>query len=205
MHPILQEGMIRRGSARVVARFLLHVVQCVPLSAACLAIASPVCAEPFPFGHDEVTSHVTSLFTISKSENKNEVVYAIHLDAQCAPVGDAPIYAFWRMHEVGPNAVEKLLPREEPAYGIATQRVVARRGGGGRVELTLRALASRPIDVETSRRDGRCEAWSQLRIAGEQGYLYNVYVKIWLLGVEYLMLSGWATDRTHVLHEKIAG
>jgi hypothetical protein len=165
-----------------------------------LAVSTPAWSEPLRFGpHD-----VTSLFSISKSENKNEVVYAIHLDAQCAPVGDAPVFAFWRMHEKGPNVIEPLLAREQEAYGIGHQSVVARDAGGGKVELTLRALTTRPILIETKPAEGRCQAWSTTTIAGETGHLYNVYVKLKTLGVDYLLLSGWATDRERVLHEKLA-
>ncbi len=155
--------------------------------------------DPLHFGpHD-----FTSLFSISKSENKNEVAFAIHLDAQCAPAGDAPVFAFWRMNEKGPAVIEPLLGREERAYGIGRQRVVARGSEGGRVEVTLRALPSRPIVVETKPGEGRCQAWSTLPIAGESAYLYNVYVKLKELGVDYLLLSGWASDRSRVLHERI--
>jgi hypothetical protein len=156
--------------------------------------------EPLHFGpHD-----FTSLFSISKSENKNEVVFAIHLDAQCAPVGDAPVFSFWRMNEKGPAVIEPLLGREERAYGIGRQRVLARESEGGKVEVTLRALASRPIVVETKAGEGRCQAWSTLPIAGEGAYLYNVYVKLKELGVDYLLLSGWAADRSRVIHETVA-
>jgi hypothetical protein len=156
-------------------------------------------AEPLHFGpHD-----VTSLFSISKSENKNAVVYAIHLDAQCAPLGDAPVFAFWRMNEKGPAVIEPLLGREEPAYGVGLQRVLARDSEGGKVEVTLRALPRRPIVVQTKPGEGRCQAWSTMPIAGESAYLYNVYVKLRELGVDYLLLSGWALDRSHVLHERI--
>jgi hypothetical protein len=175
------------------------------IAAACitctLLVAAPVRsrADALRFGpHD-----FTSLFTISKSENRNEVVFAIHLDERCAPVGDAPVFPFWRMYEKGPHVVEPLLSREEAAYGIARERVLSSGSDGGRVEVTLRALPQRPVVVETKRGDGRCEAWSSVPIAGESAYLYNVYVKLELLGVDYLLLSGWALDRTRVLHERL--
>jgi hypothetical protein len=157
-------------------------------------------SEPLRFGsHD-----VTSLFSISKSENKNEVVYAIHLDAQCTPVGDAPVFAFWRMNEKGPAVIEPLLAREERAYGIGRQRVLARGSGESKVEVTLRAIAARPIVVDIKPGAGHCEAWSTVPIGGESAYLYNVYVKLKEFGVDYLLLSGWAIDRTRVLHERLS-
>jgi hypothetical protein len=157
-------------------------------------------ASPLRFGpHD-----CTSLFTISKSENKNEVVFAIHLDEHCAPIGDAPVFSFWRMYEKGPQVIEPLLSREQAAYGIAGQTVLSIGSDGGRVQITLRALPKRPVVIETKPGDGRCEAWSTVDVAGESAYLYNVYAKLKTFGVDYLLLSGWALDRARVLHEKVA-
>jgi hypothetical protein len=34
-------------------------------------------------------------------------------------------------------------------------------------------------------------------------HLYNVFVKLKPLGVDYILLSGWAADGTHVVHETI--
>jgi hypothetical protein len=176
----------------------------LPLAFATCALALfavfPAHAGPLRFGPFDNTS----LFTISKSENKNEVVYAIHLDAQCAPVGDAPVFAFWHMVEKGPHVIEPLLSREERAYGIDRQQVVSSGADGGKVTVTLKALATRPIVIETKRGDGKCEAWSKLKVSGEDAYLYNVYVKLGVLEVDYLLLSGWAMDRQRVLHERVA-
>ncbi|HEX4473716.1 MAG TPA: DUF4833 domain-containing protein, partial [Polyangiaceae bacterium] len=57
-----------------------------------------------------------SLFTIAKSENKNEVEYAVHVDKQCAPISGTPVFAYWRMLELGPTKVAPILPREVSAY-----------------------------------------------------------------------------------------
>jgi Domain of unknown function (DUF4833) len=162
-------------------------------------IASTAPAEPLHFGpHD-----VTLLFTISKSENKNEVVYAVHLDESCAPVGDAPVFAFWRMLEKGPAVIEPLLDREQRAYGIASEQVLARGSDGGSVDIVLRAIPDRHIVVKTRTRNKICQAWSTLSIGGTDAHLYNVFVKLKLLGVDYILLSGWAVDGTHVVHETI--
>jgi hypothetical protein len=156
-------------------------------------------ADTVSFGpHD-----VTSLFSISKSENKNEVVYAVHLDEYCAPIGDSPVFAFWRMNEKGAGVLEPLLPREQPAYGIAQQRVVARGPDGVVVDIALRAIPARHIVVQTQRRDSRCLAWSKMSIAGTDTYLYNVYVKLKPFGVDSITLSGWTTDGKRVAHERV--
>jgi Domain of unknown function (DUF4833) len=166
-----------------------------------VGLARPALSAPLVFGpHDFM-----SLFSISKSENKNEVVYGIHLDGQCSPVGESPVFAFWRMNEKGPAVIEPLLAREERAYGIERQRVISRGADGSSVEVTLKALPSRPIVIDTKPgAGGRCDAWPTIPISGESAYLYNVYVKLGTLRVDYLLLSGWALDRRRVLHEQIA-
>ncbi len=142
-----------------------------------------------------------SLFTISKSENKNQVQYAVRTDKNCAPVSTAPVFAYWRMLEQGPDRVAPLLPREERAYGIASQRVDDK----GKIHLVLRALPNRPIVVETGRaKDGSCQALANMPINGSPAYLFDVYVKLkWPATVEYLLLRGWSRDRSHVLTEKL--
>ena len=57
-----------------------------------------------------------SLFTIGKSQNKNQVQYAIRVDGQCVPVPGAPVFAYWRMLELGPTRLEPLLACEQDAY-----------------------------------------------------------------------------------------
>ena len=147
-----------------------------------------------------------SLFTIGKSQNKNQVQYAVHVDDQCVPVPGAPVFAYWRMLELGPTRVEPLLPRELSAYGPASQRITARSANGGKIHLVLKALPERPILVETAQAaDGTCRAFASVTIGNRTAHLFNVYVKLtWHLSVDYLLLRGWATDGTHVLSEKVS-
>jgi len=137
----------------------------------------------------------TPLFSISKSENRNVVQFAERLDASCAPVGDAPVFAYWRMLEHGPAATEPLLAREQPAYGIASQAVAARSGDGGAVRVVLRALPRAPLYVESRRsaRTGACEASARTPIEGVEARLFNVHAVLrWPFGVAQLVVSGWS-------------
>lgn len=145
------------------------------------------------------------LFSISKSENKNQVQYAIRVDDRCQPLTAAPVFAYWRMREKGPTVVEPLLAQEIDAYGIASQ-VAARTAEGGTVRLVLRAVRGRPIAVDVSRTSsGACQAAATLAILGTSAHLYDVYAKLkWPFGVEYLLLQGWSLDGTRVLKEKLA-
>ncbi len=149
----------------------------------------------------EITS--SSLFSISKTENRNYVQFAERLDADCAPAGAAPVYAFWRMIEHGPSATEWLLPQEQPAYGIASQSVVARGDGRGTVRVTLRALPRSPLLVESWRgANGACTASAQTSISGVDARLFNVHAVLrWPFGIAHLLVSGWSLADGRLLRE----
>src|SRR3954471_2332361 len=82
-------------------------------------------------------SELPSAFFISKSENRNQVHYAVAVDASCAPAGDTPVHPYWRLLEEGPALTSPLLEREQQVYGIASQRVTQRTASGGSIALTL--------------------------------------------------------------------
>ncbi len=132
---------------------------------------------------------LTSVLFVSKSENKNQVHYGVHLDDTCAFTSSAPVFAYWRMLEKGPTVTEPLLPREQRGYGIAQQDIV----NGGTVRLTLRALPKRPILIHVSRApDGTCVARTEAVVAGVLVRLFNVHVALGFMRVDHLLLSGWA-------------
>ena len=143
------------------------------------------------------------LFSITKTENRNFVQFALHVDARCAPAGDSPVHAWWRMLEHGLDATEPLLSREQPAYGIASQQVIARRDDGGEVRVALRALSDRPLVVESRRAaNGACEAFARTSIDGRDARLYNVHaVLAWPFGVSKLLLSGWEMGSNKIVRE----
>jgi hypothetical protein len=170
-----------------------------PVTGAALAIAA---AAFVALGLPSVTQAATTeaasapLFSISKTENKNYVQFAERLDAACAPLGSAPVFAYWRMLGREPGAVEPLLPREEPAYGIASQSVIDAKGENGdpSVRVALRALPAAPLLVESWRgADGKCEASARLPIAGVEARLFNVHAVLrWPFGIARLLVSGWS-------------
>jgi hypothetical protein len=145
------------------------------------------------------------VFFIAKSENANEVHYGIHLDETCAPSGAAPVFAYWRMLERGPSVTEPLLSREIRAYGVAEQRVLARGEHGGSVRITLHALPSRPIVIDSVDAGGSCVAHATASIDGIQATLTSVFVQLrWPFGVDHLLLRGRALADGRALHEKLA-
>ncbi len=158
---------------------------------------------------DAAAQGEAQVFTIAKSENRNLVQYAVHVDAECAPTAGAPVYAYWRMLEQGPTRTAPLLAREGKAYGLASQQIVppVTAGVAGAVRIALAAVPARPVLVETWRAsDGACRAQATVSIAGAPAHLFNVYVRLKPpLSVEYLLLQGWSMDGTHRVEEKLGG
>jgi hypothetical protein len=160
---------------------------------------------PLPSEPKATPGTLVPVFSIAKSENRNQVEYVVLVDDHCAPRGPTPVSAHWRMFERGPMATEPILPVEVAAYGLASESVIARDASGGQVRVVLRALTSRPLIVETSRgSDGACRALAHVSIAGAPANLFNVYVHLRWDGLDYLLLQGWSPDGSHVVREKLA-
>jgi len=177
------------------ARAIVALVALVPLDSYATAATAD---QPVASGT------VIPAFSIAKSENKNQVQYAVRVDDQCAPIGPAPLSAYWRMLESGPTQTAPILPREVAAYGLASQAVVANDASGPAIRIVLKAMPSRPLTIVTSRGgDGLCRAFATVLIAGTSAHLFNVYVHLKWDGVDYLLLRGWSLDGSHVVSETI--
>lgn len=151
----------------------------VALVLACTAAAGAASATTIP-----------SAFFISKSENKNQVHYSVDVDDRCRPQGSAPVRAYWRDLEKGPNVTSPLLAHEGPAYGIKFQKVIKMEEKRGIVELAVRGLPSRILHVETHEKDGKCIAETRAVVRDETVTLLEVFLKLKLLGVEYARFIG---------------
>jgi hypothetical protein len=130
---------------------------------------------------------IPSVVFVTKSENKNQVHYGLHLTDGCTFASASPVYAYWKMLEKGTNVIEPLLSREQRAYGIARQEVA-----GDVVTLTLRGVPQRPIKIHVARgEDGKCAATAETTIAGVLARVFNVHIALGFLHVDHLLLTGW--------------
>lgn len=162
----------------------------------CTSAGDAVAASQVQFGPRDVRS----VAYVAKSENKNQVHYAVALDERCMPVGPSPVYGYWQMHERGPSVVEPILDREQRAYGIASQSV-----SGNRVSVRLRALSDRPVVFETSRNGDGCAARAIAPIDGKMARLANVYVKLGFpFRVQYMLVQGVGLDDGQARREQVA-
>jgi hypothetical protein len=134
--------------------------------------------------------HEVSLFAVTKSQNKNRVVYALGLSDQCSPASASPVRPYWRMLERGAGVTEPLLDRERGAYGVHHQNVTQ-----DRVKLALNALPGREIVVVTSRAGDACAASASLLMGSTWARLLSVHVVLaWPFGVDRLVIRGQLPD-----------
>jgi hypothetical protein len=141
---------------------------------------------------------IATMFFISKTENRNQVHYAVKVDDACRPVRPAPVRPYWLMLEKGPRVVEPLLGREQAAFGIERQEV-----DGATVRIALRAIPSRGIVIQTWRApDGACHSMAITSIAGVRARLFNLHLVLGMFGVAHVLLTGWRDDGT-VVREQV--
>lgn len=165
------------------------------LCAAGLAFASEV-----KFGsHD-----VRSLFHISKSQNRNQVHYALRLDEACMPVGAEPVFAYWREMEAGPKKLSALLDREQAAYGIAPGQTVYPSSSRPRVRFQLRAVPERTLIAQVRAEGSRCMASVRTSIQGRAATLKSVHLVLgFFWTIQQIVIEGRATDDGARLRETI--
>ena len=146
---------------------------------------------------DAVDSRPSDLFVIERNKNRNLVQYTMRLDSNCNPVADAPVGAYWRMLERGPDATESVGWFERRAYGFASQE---QQTDGWNVR--LRALPSRLVKVQARRSGEGCTVEASTSIGGGQAILERIYVfatePALIPRVIYIDIQGRAPDGTPV-------
>lgn len=136
-----------------------------------------------------------SAFFLTRSENRNQVHYALRLDEACRPVGPRPVQVYWRMLERGPSEVEELLGVEQPVYGLEDPQTVEATEEGWRVQVRLRAFPSRPVAITTARVDGKCQVQAWTKMGSNVCRLEHVFVKTsWPFSVDFVRLDGVGPD-----------
>jgi len=145
------------------------------------------------------------IFAITKNQNRNFVQYAVRVDAHCTPTTTAPVFAYWRMIEKGPDRTESLLFLEQPAYGLSSQNLVTEGPDQGKILVKLRAFPSRPIVVDVhARPGGTCEAHATTPINGVAATLATIFVHVkWLVTVDYVDVFGQSLEGATPVSERL--
>src|SRR5262249_16926572 len=146
---------------------------------------------------------VRTLFVIGKNTDRNEVQYGIRLDADCVPVGEEPIYAYWRQYEKGPEVTEDLNFLDKTGYGIKSQKVERRSPAGSRVVLRLRAASARSIAIDVRKAENACVADPIAFISATPARLQRIHVQLsGPLSVDYIELRGVRVDNRQPIVER---
>jgi hypothetical protein len=150
------------------------------------------------------SADVSSVFHIEKSENRNQVHYAVTVDAQCRPKGTKPMRGYWREYEEGPRVVDSLRDFQQRAYGLSAPSSITLAEQGGDVRIRMRALPDRLLRVTTFRQGDQCRARVFTPIKKQPAVLTSIYVKVgFLYSVDYLELRGVRVADGAAVHERI--
>jgi hypothetical protein len=168
-------------------------------------VTSPLAASPSVGAKPELPmAPVQSIFHIAKSENKNQVHYAVKVDAACKPVGTRPVYGYWRELERGPNVTSPLLDHEQRAYGVNEPRSIKQLAASAEILFSLRAFPERPLIVQVFRAADRCVARTVTQIKAQSALLQSIYIDIgFLFSINYAMLTGVRVQDGQSVQEKI--
>jgi hypothetical protein len=143
---------------------------------------------------------VRTLFGIGKNTDRNEVQYGIRLDKDCLPVGEEPIYAYWRQYEKGPEVTADLNWLDKTGYGIKDQRVAERSAAGSKVLMRLRATSDRTIAVLVRKEGSACVAEPVAFIAGTPARLSHIHVQLsGPLSIDWIDIRGVGKDNKPIV------
>jgi hypothetical protein len=150
------------------------------------------------------SASVNSVFHIAKSENRNQVHYAIDVDERCRPRGKAPVRGYWRELEEGPRVTDTLRDHQQRAYGLTVPRAITIGDDGGDVRVSLRALSDRLLRVVTFREADRCRARTFTPIKKQPAILTSIYVELgFLYSIDYILLRGIRVADGKPIEERI--
>jgi hypothetical protein len=177
------------------SRAVPHAIVALVLAGAALGDAR---AQALP------STPLDSVFHIAKSENRNQVHYAVDVDERCRPRGKAPVRGYWREFEEGPRVTDTLRDHQQRAYGLKAPRAITLSDEGGDIRVSLRALPERLLRVVTFRDANGCRARAFTPIKKQPAVLTSIYVEIgFLYSVDYIVLRGIRVSDGAPIQERI--
>jgi hypothetical protein len=135
---------------------------------------------------------VHSAFHVEKSENRNQVHYAIRVDAGCHPQGKAPVFAYWRRLKKGVRVDEPLTGPGVRVYGASNDQTVSSSPAGGRVIMYVKALKRVSIDIRVEKTKSGCVAVPMVTLRAERARLSHAFLQLGRFGlsVKYVDVFG---------------
>lgn len=153
-------------------------------------VAGSVRAAVVSFGPNDVRS----VFYVSKSENQNQVHYAVHLDAACRPVGKRPVFAYWRRLR-GTQRVDGVLEGLGTRfYGASDEQTTKAWSTGGQIYMHVKALPRVRIRIDIVKTPTGCGATAFTSIQNEPArlsYAFLQLARLQVLGVKFVDVVGF--------------
>ena len=135
---------------------------------------------------------VRSAFYVAKSENKNEVHYAVHVDAACRPLGKTPVFGYWRRLKKGVRVDEPLTGAGVRVYGASSEQTVSVTPNGGQIGMYVKALKRLSIDIRIDKgKDGVCTALPRVLLRGERARLSYAFLQLGRFGLSVKYVDVW--------------
>jgi Domain of unknown function (DUF4833) len=137
---------------------------------------------------------VRSVFHVKKSENQNQVHYALHLDATCKPMGTRPVFAYWQRLRDGKRIADPLTGLATSVYGASDEQLVSlQKPGVSSVEMFVKALKSVRITIEVEKTAQGCTATPYTQILKQRARLSHAFLQLGALGltVKYVDVVGY--------------
>jgi len=137
---------------------------------------------------------VRSVFHVAKSENQNQVHYALHLDTECKPMGKRPVFAYWQRLREGRRIDDQLTGLGTTVYGASEEQKIAARGNGASsIEMFVKALKDVRISIEVQKTPQGCRAVPYVTILKQRARLSHAFLQLgaWGLTVKYVDVVGF--------------
>jgi hypothetical protein len=188
-----------RACARATWRWLSQKSVGVALLCTLLVIptlAARAAADGVSFGpHD-----VRSVFHVAKSENGNQVHYALRLSDTCQPLGKQPAFAYWRRARTKGFIEAPLEGMGRFVYGASDDQVVESGPDGTRVRFYVKALERVSIEVHVQKGPSGCTTSTTTTLSGKRIRLSYAFVQLGGLGlrVKYVDVVGYGADGVRV-------
>jgi hypothetical protein len=131
-----------------------------------------------------------SVLFLAKNTNNNQVHYGVKVDDRCRPLEKDTVYAYWRMLEEGPDERAGLMFWEHPGYGVRQPQQVHRGTDSGSLDLVIRGVPERTIELQTFTTNAGCGARAFTRIGAEKALLLRINIEV----------SGWANVHKVEIH-----
>jgi hypothetical protein len=148
---------------------------------------------------------VHSVFYVAKSENQNQVHYAVRLDSACRPLPRNPIFAYWRRLKGGVRVDEPLVSPGTRVYGASDDQQVEVQTTGGRVKLYVKALKRVAIEVQVKSTPSGCQAVAHTTIQGQRARLSHAFLQLrrFGFGVSYVDVFGYRESDGMLVTERL--